>query len=319
MPHCPFPLVKGLAAAIVALLTGTASAPAVESGILTLSHDGQERSALVDMARDTENAPVLIALHGGLAGPYTVRRKARVSLAREGWVVVWPFAINDWNDGRTDWRGRPHDDADDIGFLRRLVDRLVAAGVADRDRVFVAGPSIGGIMALRLMCDAPDMVAGVAVAIAAFAEDYECRDGPAKPVLFIHGTDDGLVPPDGGRIGGWSPLVAERGNVMPVDRTMEIIARRNGCAGFEAYDLPDRAPNDGSTVELREYRDCTQPLVHFVVEGGGHTWPGASPSGLGARIVGATNQDFSATEAVQDFFRALAGEGGAALPPLRPR
>ncbi|MEO0764055.1 MAG: hypothetical protein AAFZ09_20010, partial [Pseudomonadota bacterium] len=264
--------------------------------------------ALIDLQPDVEGAPVLIALHGGLAGPMTVRRKARVTLAREGWVVVWPYAIDDWNDGRTDWRGRPFDEADDIGFLRRLVGVLAEEGLVDRRRVYVAGPSIGGIMALRLMCDAPDLVAGIAVAIASFAEDYECRDGPAKPVMFIHSTEDPLVPPDGGRIGGWNPLVAERGDVMPVERTMEILARRNGCDGFAAERLPDRVVEDRSTVVLREYRDCREPLVHFIVEGGGHTWPGASPSGLGERIVGTTNRDFSATRAVEGFFKALAGE-----------
>ncbi|MEM9782997.1 MAG: hypothetical protein AAF899_11010 [Pseudomonadota bacterium] len=318
MPHRLTALFRPIAVAALALACIARPAMAIETGILTLAHDGLERRALVDMAPNAEKAPVLIALHGGLAGPYTVRRKARVTLAREGWVVVWPFAIDDWNDGRTDWRGRPHDDADDIGFLRRLIDRLADAGVADPERVFVAGPSIGGIMALRLMCDAPDLVAGIAVAIAAFAEDYECRQGPAKPVLFIHGTEDDLVPPGGGRIGGWNPLVAERGNVMAVDRTMEIIARRNGCNGFEARALPDRVPSDGSTVEFRRYDGCDQPLVHFVVEGGGHTWPGSSPSGLGERIVGATNQDFSATQVVQDFFRAIA-EGDSATPPRRPQ
>ncbi|MEM8595978.1 MAG: PHB depolymerase family esterase [Pseudomonadota bacterium] len=294
--------------ALVALVLAPAGAQAFETRVLTMTHDGLERRAILDVQPEARNAPVLIALHGGLAGPRTVRRRARVSLAREGWAVLWPYAIDDWNDGRTDWLGEPHDDADDIGFLRRLIGALADQGVVDPERVFVAGPSIGGIMALRLMCDAPDLVAGVAVAIAAFAEDYECRTGPARPVLFIHGTADRLVPPDGGRIGGWSPLVAERGDVMPVDQTLEILAERNGCNGFDSRGLEDRVPEDGSTVTLRTYRSCDAPLLHFVVEGGGHTWPGARASGLGTRIVGSTNQDFSATEAVERFFRQLAAE-----------
>lgn len=304
------------AAIIGVCLSATASA--TETKRLTFVHDGLERTALVDMPRDALDAPVLMALHGGLAGPLTIRRKAQVSLAHDGWIVVWPSAVGDWNDGRRDWRGRPHDTADDIGFLRRLVAMLVEEGSADPDRVYVAGPSIGGMMALRLLCDAPDLVDGIAVAIASFPADFECADGPARPILFIHGTEDPLVPPAGGRIGGWNPLIRERGAVMPVEQTLETLARRNGCNGFAVTGLPDTAADDGSTVTMRAYQGCAAPLVHYVVWGGGHTWPGAAPSGLGERIVGATNRDFSATEFVEAFFRGLAGtEGSTELRVLR--
>ncbi|MEO0362975.1 MAG: PHB depolymerase family esterase [Pseudomonadota bacterium] len=292
--------------AALALVAVAARADAFESSVLRLVHDGEEREALIDAPRDARNAPVLVVLHGGLAGAQTVRRRARVGLAREGWVVLWPSALDDWNDGRVDRRGRPYDEADDIGFLRRLIHELAAAGIADPNRVFFAGPSIGGIMALRMLCEAPDLAAGVAVAIASFPEGSECREGPARPILYIHGTADEIVPPEGGRIGGDSPFVRDRGRVRPVDETLAALARRNGCAGVSETALPNRSQSDGSTVVLREYRGCEAPLVHYVVEGGGHTWPGSAASGLGRRIVGETNQDISATRIVEAFFKALA-------------
>ncbi|MEO0820205.1 MAG: hypothetical protein AAF074_07230 [Pseudomonadota bacterium] len=290
---------------LLATLAFASTAEAVETRAIRLTHDGVVREALMDAPRDARNAPVLVVLHGGLAGPMTVRRKARVTLAREGWIVLWPSAIRDWNDGRVDSGGVPYDDADDIGFLRRLIAGLAEEGLADPDRVFFAGPSIGGIMVLKLLCDAPDLVAGAAIAIASLPQGATCQPGPPRPVLFIHGTEDDLVPPGGGRIGGWNPLVRDRGWVRPVDETMALLAGRNGCEGFRETALPDRAKEDGSTVALREYLGCRAPLLHYVVEGGGHTWPGASPSGLGRRIVGETNQDFSATRAVEAFFKQL--------------
>jgi len=282
-------------------------AGAVESRRLVLEHDGKTREALIDARRDVRAAPMLVVLHGGLAGPRTVRRRAGVSLAREGWVVAWPSALGDWNDGPTNRSGRPFDTADDIGFLRRMVAALADAGAVDPARVFFAGPSIGGVMVLRLLCDAPDLVAGAAVAIASFPRQSDCRPGPPRPVLYIHGTADEIMPPDGGRIGGWNPLIRERGSVEPVDTTLAKLARRNRCAGAEDVTLPDSTVQDGSTVVQRTYRGCAAPLVHYIVQGGGHTWPGAAPSRLG-RIVGATNQDFSATRAVEAFFKALAGQ-----------
>lgn len=294
-------------ALILILALAAVPAGAVETRYVTIEHDGLARRALMDTPADARDAPVLVALHGGLAGPRSIRRRADVQLAREGWVVLWPYAVDDWNDGRTDWFGEPFDTADDIGFLRALIDRLAEDGMVDRERVYFAGPSIGGIMVLRLLCDAPELVAGAAVAIASFPEDFACREGPPRPVLYIHGTEDPLIPPEGGRIGGWNPLVRERGDVAPVQRTLEVLSRRNRCEGRREARLPDRVASDDSRVLVRVYTGCAAPLVHYVVEGGGHTWPGGPASGLGARIVGPTNRDFSATRAVEDFFRGLAG------------
>lgn len=299
-------LVLAAALATIVLAATTLTAHAFETRRLLIPHDGVQREAVIDFSSDTTNAPVLIALHGGLAGPMTVRRKARVSLAKEGWVVVWPSALGDWNDGRTDTDGDPYDTADDIGFLRKLVADLAARGIADPTRVFFAGPSIGGVMVLRLLCDAPDLVAGAAVAIASLPSNTACPDGPARPILYLHGTEDDLMPPGGGRIGGWNLLVRDRGWVRPVDDTLEELADRNGCTGFDDARLPDRVADDGSTVVRRQYRNCAEPLIHYIVEGGGHTWPGATPSGLGRRIVGETNQDISATREIEAFFRDLA-------------
>ncbi|MEM9140664.1 MAG: hypothetical protein AAGB15_12635 [Pseudomonadota bacterium] len=292
---------------LLAALVIPATAGAFESRNLVLTHDGLERQVLIDAQRDVQAAPMLVVLHGGIAGPRFVRRRARVTLAREGWVVAWPYAVDDWNDGRVDSDGTPYDAADDVGFLRAMIADLAGRGMVDPNKVFFAGPSIGGVMTLRMLCEAPDLVAGAAVAIASFARGYTCPAGPPKPVLYIHGTDDGIMLPDGGRIGGWNPLVRDRGWVEPVADTVAKLARRNGCTGREETALADLDPDDDSTVRRQTYQGCAEPLVHFIVDGGGHTWPGAAASPMG-RIVGATNKDFSATQAVQTFFQRIAGE-----------
>lgn len=291
--------------AMLLLALCTTNAQAFDSSVLRFSHGGLQRGALIDAQKGVQNAPMLVVLHGGIAGPYWVRRQAEVTLANQGWVVAWPEAVEDWNDGRTNARGEPYDDADDIGFLRRMVEILAEKGVVDPSKVFFAGPSIGGVMTLRLLCEAPDIVAGAAVAIASFAERYTCPDGPPKPVLYIHGTDDDIMDPDGGRIGGWNPLIRDRGRVEPVASTVAKLARRNGCSGFEEQALPDVYEPDESTVRRQIYQDCKAPLIHFIVDGGGHTWPGSRRSPA-ASFVGETNQDFSATKTVQAFFQAIA-------------
>ena len=201
---------------------------AAESRRLLVQHEDRTRQALIDAQPDVRNAPMLIVLHGGLAGPMTVRRRAGVTLASKGWVVAWPSAIDDWNDGRVDWKGNPYDTADDVGFLRKMVDELSALGMVDPGRVFVAGPSIGGVMALRMLCDAPDLIAGVAVAIASFPKGTDCKSGPSRPVIYVHGTDDSIMPPDGGRIGGWNPPGARQG-LCQLGRRDPAIPRSAQC------------------------------------------------------------------------------------------
>lgn len=294
-----------LAALLVAFTASQTHA--FESRILSFEHDGLPRGALIDAERGIQNAPMLVVLHGGIAGPYWVRRQAQVTLANQGWVVAWPEAVDDWNDGRKNSRGEPYDDADDIGFLRRMIEILAEQGTVDPTKVFFAGPSIGGVMTLRMLCEAPDLVAGAAVAIASFADGYTCPAGPPKPVLYIHGTDDGIMDPMGGRIGGWNPLIRDRGNIEPVADTVAKLAKRNGCAGYEEQALPDVYEPDGSTVRRQTYKGCAAPLIHFIVDGGGHTWPGSRRSPA-ATFVGETNQDFSATQTVQAFFQAVVGE-----------
>lgn len=289
-----------LLALTLSLVAGLAHA--VETRRLTLDHDGAARAYILDAAPGLRDAPLLIVLHGGIGGAEFVRRRANVSLAWKGWAVAWPSAVDEWNDGRRDWLGRSYGSGDDLGFLRALVARLSAEGLVDPGRVFVAGPSIGGVMALRLLCEAPDLIAGAAVAIAALPEGYDCPPGPPRPVLFLHGDADPLMPPEGGPVGGRSLFVRDRGAVIAAETTAERLARRNGCEGFDAVALPDRASDDGSTVVRRDHRGCAAPFVHYVVQGGGHAWPGARASRLGDAIIGATNRDISATAVVERFF-----------------
>jgi polyhydroxybutyrate depolymerase len=289
------------------LALSAAASHAFETRRVEIVHDGLTRGAILDAEPSLRDAPLLIALHGGIGGAAFVRRRAAVTLADRGWAVAWPEAVDDWNDGRR-CGGAPCDTADDLGFLRALAARLAADGMVDPARVFVAGPSIGGMMALRVVCEAPDLIAGAAVAIASLPDGATCPDGPPVPTLFIHATADAIVPPEGGRIGGGSPLIRDRGAVRPVDETVALLARRNGCDGFAETALPDRDPDDASTALRRAYRGCAAPLTHIVVEGAGHTWPGSRDFRGGRFLLGATNGDFSATAEIEAFFTALAAQ-----------
>lgn len=293
--------------ALAATLAALPAAASWESRRITVEHDGLVRTAILDAAPGLRDAPVLVALHGGVGSASWIRRRAGVTLAARGWAVVWPEAVEDWNDGRRDGAGRPFAETDDIGFLRALVAELAAAGLADPERVFFAGPSFGGSMTLRVLCDAPDLAAGIAAAITLLPEALDCpADGPPVPALYLHGDADAVMPEDGGAVGGGSLLIRNRGAVRSAAETAALIAARNRCDGFEETRLPDRAPEDGSTVLRRDYIGCAAPFVHVVVEGGGHSWPGAPLPGAARLFVGETNMDVSATRLIEAFVENLA-------------
>lgn len=299
-------LVHLIAALALIAVPALAPAAAYETRTVTVTHDGVTRPALVDAAPGLHDAPAMIVLAGGLASASKVRRVAGVTLAERGWAVIWPDADVEWNDGRTGEDGAPLARQDDVGYFRKLVATLARDGRIDPDRVFFAGPSIGGGMVLRLICDAPDLVAGAAVALANLPASLDCPDGPPVPLMFFHGSADHVVPYGGGIVGGDSIFLRNRGRVRSAADTVAFFAARNRCDGFVETALPDTNPADGTTSVRHDYQGCAAPLTQYIGKGAGHNWPGLPVSGKTRLITGRANQDYSATEAIERLFESVA-------------
>jgi poly(3-hydroxybutyrate) depolymerase len=123
--------------------------------------------------------------------------------------------------------------ADDPGFLNRLLDELLATYPINPQRVYIYGYSAGAAMAHRMACDNTERFAGI-VAGAGFTLGDLLQCAPAVPisVLQFHSMDDEVVLFDGGNIG---PLVADPGNpACDYPGAIETAAQwaaRNGCIG----------------------------------------------------------------------------------------
>ena len=228
---------------------------------------------------------------------------------RDGFLAVFPEALDGtWNDGRAAAR----DTADDIAFLRAVVDWLVENEGADRARVYATGISNGGAMAHNLACNAPDLVAGIAPVAANFSDTLyaACKPVAAIPVVMFSGTEDPLMLYDGGRPNlnlpgrgrGGSGGGAGGENLVPAETTIRFWADTAGCGSATATDLPDSA-EDGTTVTRLDYACGTVPVSFFRIEGGGHTWPGGrSMTGRMADFIGTTSQDIDASAEIARFF-----------------
>jgi len=260
---------------------------------------------------DASRPPALVlVLHGGHGTPARIERNTGMSdLAdREGFLVAYPAALEgNWNDGRDVPAYRSHRRAvDDVAFLSKLVSLLERTRSVDPKRVFVTGVSNGAMMSLRAACEAPRTFAAAAAVAGSLPANLAstCPPQDPPPLLLIHGTEDPLVPWDGGTI-----RLGRRdvGRVVGVPATATLWAERSGCTGpHRMADLPDRV-DDGTRVRRLEWRACRGRgrVLVFEVVGGGHSWPGAPRHGPGL-LVGRTSREMDATRTIWDFFQKAA-------------
>ena len=248
----------------------------------------------------TKPAPLLMVLHGSAGSGedmMTVTQRGFERLAdKEKFVVVYPDALERrWNDqGGT---------VDDVGFLLAIVDKLVADGLVDKNRIYVAGISNGGMMAQRLACEQADRIAGIATVAGGLPEPLQatCKPARALPVLVIQGTEDPIVPWSGGVVAGFEDF----GKVLSARETAKFWAANNRCGdGGVIAAEPDRDPKDGTRVKMEVFASCPAgaAVKLAAVEGGGHTWPGGYQY-LPERFIGRTSQDVDANMLIWDFFK----------------
>lgn len=279
----------------------------------SIEFKGEKRSFLVHLPPRFEAGkkfPLVVALHGGGGSGRKMKRFSRFDTIadREGFIVAYPDGIGrQWNDGRTIAESRAHsENIDDIGFLSGLVDYMIRKYGADAKRVYFAGISNGALMSYRMACEAPEKIAAIA-AVTGNLPEHLSAVNPRGPVavMIINGTDDPLVPWNGGPVRVPFAPRKERGRVLSMAGTAAFWARANGCPGRPGSDeLPDVDTGDGCRVIRHAYAGCGKAdLVYYEVKGGGHTWPGG-PQYLPVKIVGRTCRDFNASEKIWEFFKS---------------
>lgn len=278
----------------------------------TIDVNGMKRSYSVQLPAK-RFVPLVVVLHGKTQrGADMITRTAWPQVAkREGLAVVFPDGLNNaWADARTKagpaLRGPPPG-TDDVAFIAKLVEKLVANGTADAKRVFVAGVSNGGAMAMTMACARADLFAAAASVIMNLTDEaaVTCHPSRPLPMLLMNGTADPLVPYEGGR--GSSYFAAD--GFWSTQETLAFWRRLNGCEtdDTEVTDLPDGAPADHSTVTRISSRCPTgHDVVLYRVNHGGHRMPGFAPDArfprVAASLLGPQNGDIDGAETIWAFF-----------------
>jgi polyhydroxybutyrate depolymerase len=226
---------------------------------------------------------------------------------RDGFFVVYPQGIDkSWNDGRPDRISGAHRKGiDDVGFFRALIEHLSAAYPIDSKRIFVTGISNGGLMSFRLGCGLSDKIRAIAPVTAQIPSAIEplCRSESAVSLAIFNGTEDPLVPYNGGQI---TVVRKQRGEVLSTDETIWIWQNKNRCSSEARVTEFPALIADGTRVTKIEYTQCVadSKVVLYRIDGGGHAWPDGRQY-LPVRLIGRTSRDINACDEIWEFFRSL--------------
>jgi len=263
--------------------------------------DGVERTYILHLPTETieesVGLPLVFNLHGYTSNAAQQQFYSGMDATADAnnFIVCYPEGIdNAWNIGIAGGST-----ADDVAFISAMIDEFSNTYQINTKRVYSCGMSNGGFMSYELACKIPEKIAAIASVTGSMVNNIDCDlNTTGMPVLQIHGTADQVVPYAGGN------------GFMSMDNLLEFWTVKNGCLEDLLTITPtaDTDTTDGSTVEHFIYSQCdTDYNVELLkVNGGEHTWPGASLTFLGV-----TNQDISANDEIWKFFSRYTLDGTA--------
>lgn len=252
-------------------------------------------------------APLVLVLHGYSQTVSGFRRVTRASFDRfgpaTGAIIAYPNAIaRDWNAGI----GLPSEQVqpprDDLAFLTATIEAIATRTAIDRNRIFIAGSSLGAILGYALACDRPGLIRAVAAINMPLLEVQRPACAGTRPfsLLTIQGSEDRLAPGGAWVITGSGPIA----KTLTHAESLALALERAGCRSQPDQVQKIDAKDDGTRVLRRDWSRCApgHAVRSYDVIGGGHTWPGGK---LYAPFMGRISKEFDAAEAALEFFDSL--------------
>ena len=294
---------------LILLLSSCSVSVRAESNRVEFVHGGEQRGFHLYVPTSlsvSALAPLIIALHGRGSNGTRMEELSELNTRadRYEFIVVYPDA----SDGTWFYPrglGGFGEEPDDTAFLLAVIDKLVDEQGVDDRRIYVTGISNGGFMAQRLACDAPDRIAAMAsVAATGFAEmEFACNKDIPVAAMFIHGTEDQLVPWKGRAIKNLDGSIQTVTYTM--SKTLNLWSAYNGCEGnLSQGEIPASGKSPGTRVTIIATDPCRRgsEVILISVLGGGHNWPGVKDV-IPEPIAGRVNMDFHASDEIVKFFQ----------------
>ncbi|MEJ0063593.1 MAG: hypothetical protein WDO70_10475 [Alphaproteobacteria bacterium] len=258
--------------------------------------------------------PVVILLHGGTQSGRKVWKQTSLPVLAqsERFILIAPDAADGghWNDGRHKVVSGKPSTADDIKFLERLITVAVNRYAANPNQVFMIGASNGGLMTENFACHKAHLLAGGGYVVAALPvlQQAQCHPDKAVPWIAVNGTEDKFFNFNGGpQNGGGSRGKSDDPIMLSAAESFEFWADNARCdSRVVETRLPNLHKRDNSTVRLDSRGDCFANTTSsfYVIDHGGHMWPGLS-SPIAEMIIGRSNMDIDSGTVIWNHFKQM--------------
>jgi polyhydroxybutyrate depolymerase len=243
--------------------TAKVEAPAPGDRRVTMEWGGKQRvfelHAPPAFSAGGAKLPLVVVMHYRDGTVKTMRDMTRFDAKAdgEGFLVAYPQGLNGALNALVCCGSN-----DDVGFIRSMVETLVAQWNVDSTRVYATGISNGADMAFRLAVELPGMFAAIAPVSGGFVGQKAVDEPNFKPakkvsVIAFAGNDDRIMV---SLVGGMRAWFRKQGRSEKepvwVDAGKTVNVSTATCA-------------DGSETAF------------YTVNGMGHAWPGGTNAGLG--------------------------------------
>ena len=216
--------------------------------------------------QNTAPVPLVLYFHGfggtALGGD---RGSGFTQLAdRHRFIVAYGQGLPEGAGGAPFWANSGPIDygVDDLHYVSLMLDDLQSKFCVDARRIFATGFSNGGGLSGYLACVLANRIAAFAPVSGNFYSfPGGCHPGRSVPILEIHGSADTVIFYQGYPDPSW-PLPA-------VPQWLRDWATRDGCRQGPQVFLRT------AQVTGEQWTNCQggAQIVHYRIEGGGHSWP----------------------------------------------
>lgn len=203
-----------------------------------------------------ENRPLLLSLHGLNQDIYYQQNQTKWETYADSnnFVLVYPAGINNsWDLYGTS----------DTDFILAIIDEMFKRYGIDRDRVYLSGFSMGGMMTYHAMNIIADKIAAFAPVSGYLMGGPNTNSTRPVPIIHTHGSDDNVVPFSG------------------VQTCLDAWISRDKCPKTAQVTKPYPAKKPTSTGTKYYWGPGTDQveIVMMSIEGAGH-WHSIDPNGI---------------------------------------
>jgi polyhydroxybutyrate depolymerase len=243
------PAVFALTAAALAVIAAPSSADCFDTPSACKIAGGSYHVAWPPGVPRNKTVPAVVALHSYKASGLGLIKSGKMvkAILARSYAVITPEGIN----GSWQFRGGRRDD---VAFIRAVADDAAKRSNIARNRMMLAGFSVGGSMVAYVACKNPGSFKAYAPVSGNFwkPEPKSCA-GPVN-YLHTHGSADTTMPIAGRSVGKG----IQQANLLD---SLATLARASGCEDA-----------DVKSATTHSWKGCNSSL-RLVMHPGGHSVP----------------------------------------------